>query len=357
MASPEVVSPVESDADESDSRSRTEAGATAADEDPAISVRNLTKTFGSGDDAVTAVDGLDLDVQSGTVVGLLGPNGAGKTTAIKSILGLIVPDEGEVRIGGVDVFEHPRRAYRDVETMLEGARNTYWRLTVRENLDFFARLAGATPGERRAEFDALLERFDLSEKADTPVRELSRGQKQTVSLVSTLAGDADVLFLDEPTLGLDVESSLDLRSELSRLVAEEGLTVVLSSHDMDVIEDLCDRVVVMDDGRVVADDSVDALVDLFRSRAFEVTVEGDVSDRVEGSIREAYAVTAWERTADRTTFEVSLPDGNAIHDLTGRLVEAGCQIEAVDSAAPDFEEVFLSLTSGGASPHGGDDDE
>lgn len=314
----------------------------ASGQDPIISVRKLTKTYGDG--AVRAVDGVSFDIERGTVVGLLGPNGAGKTTTIKSLLGLIVPTGGDVTIAGVDPHEDPREAYASVAAMLEGARNTYWRLTVRENLEFFARLAGENPRAKSELIETLLQQLDLAGVADKPVNELSRGQKQKVSLATTLSQDADVVFLDEPTLGLDVESSLQLRAELARLAREQDLTVVLSSHDMDLIEALCDRVVLLNGGTVVADDTVDNLLEFFQTQAYKVTVNGRVDRSVQHEIDAEYEVSSWTERADRTTLEVALPNGNAIGSLVDSIVDAGLEILAVNTVEPDFEKVFLSLT-------------
>ena len=323
-------------------RERSDA---SADEraDPALRVRNLRKTYGDGEDAVTAVDGVSLDVERGSVVGLLGPNGAGKTTTIKSMLGLVVPTEGSVEIAGVNVHESPKAAYRRVGAMLEGARNVYWRLTVRENLAFFAALAGDRPSEERERHDALLEQFDLAEKADTPVKELSRGMKQKVSLACTLSRDAAVAFLDEPTLGLDVESSLELRAELRDLAKESGTTVVLSSHDMDVIEDLCDRVVIMNEGRIVADDTVENLLDLFRTQTYAVRVEDEISPETRDSLEGRFAAIDFERRSDGERFAVSVTGGE-FYDLVDALRDAGLRIASVNAVEPDLEDVFLEIT-------------
>ena len=173
----------------------------------AVSVSGLTKRFGDRAEAITAVDTVTFDVERGSIVGLLGPNGAGKTTLIKSILGMVLPDDGSVRIRGVDVHDDPRRAYASVDAMLEGARNDYWRLTVRENLRYFATVSGVDPDSVVDRHERLLEQLELTEKADVAVRDLSRGMKQKVSLASVLTGGAEVVFLDEQTLGLDIESS------------------------------------------------------------------------------------------------------------------------------------------------------
>ncbi|EMA44189.1 ABC transporter ATP-binding protein [Halococcus saccharolyticus] len=310
-----------------------------------VSVDGLGKTYGDGDDAVRAVEDVSFDIEPGTVVGLLGPNGAGKTTTIKAMLGLVVPTTGTVTIDGVNVHEEPRAAYQRVGAMLEGARNVYWKLTVRENLEFFAALSGRRPAAVADRHDRLLDQLALTEKADVPVNDLSRGMKQKVSLACTLARDASVAFLDEPTLGLDVESSLELRRELRRLAEQESMTVVLSSHDMDVVQAVCDRVIIMNDGRVVTDDTVDGLIDLFRSQAYHITVD-DLPEGVRDRLAAEFDVDGFEAVGDRTRFAVSLPDGRALYDVMDTLREADTVPESVDSIEPDLEDVFLELTGG-----------
>jgi len=345
---------VDGEYDEStDDGERWDDGEPPGDTDPALSVRNLTKTFGDGESAVQAVDDVSLDVSPGTVVGVLGPNGAGKTTLIKSILGLIIADSGEVEVAGVDVYDDPRAAYGRVGAMLEGARNIYWKLTVRENLEFFAAVGGESPDALRERHDALLEQLSLTGKADTPVNELSRGQKQKASLACALARNVEVAFLDEPTLGLDVESSVDLRAEIRRLADQEDMTIVLSSHDMDVVQEVCDRVVIVSDGAVVADDPVADLVDVFRTFAYRIVVgpnaetdEGTVAleDDTRERLRESYGVEAFESRGDRTGFEVALGDPERFYDLMDDLRAADYTVHEVESVDPDLEEVFLELT-------------
>jgi ABC-2 type transport system ATP-binding protein len=319
-----------------------DAGTAGRGDPPALAVEGLSKTFGSGDDAVVAVDDVSLTVERGSVVGLLGPNGAGKTTIIRSILGTVLPDAGSVRVCGIDVHADPRAAYRHVDAMLEGARNDYWRLTVRENLRYFATVGGVAPDSVADRHDALLDRLGLAARADTPVRDLSRGMKQKVSLASVLATDADVVFLDEPTLGLDVESSLTLRRELRRIVADRDLTVVLSSHDMDVVEDVCDRVVVVGDGRVVADDSVERLLRGFDARGFRVTSR-DLDEEALAAVRARFDVADVRSVDGRTRVEVAT-DSAGFYALTDLLRAHDVTLDAVDTVAPDLEDAFLEMT-------------
>ncbi|SFL09955.1 ABC-2 type transport system ATP-binding protein [Halogranum rubrum] len=315
---------------------------TEFDSTPAVSVRHLSKSYGD----LIAVDDVSFDVDSGTVVGLLGPNGAGKTTLIKSMLGLVVPTSGTVEIEGISVHDDPTAAYGHVGAMLEGARNVYWRLSVRENLEFFAGLAGHRPSEVRERHDRLLDQFGLAEKADVAVNDLSRGMKQKVALACTLSRDVSVAFLDEPTLGLDVESSMDLRRELRRLADHDSMTVVLSSHDMDVIEDVCDRVLIVNDGHLVADDTVRNLVDLFRTQRYRLTLDALPPDATRTRLAESYGVDddEWTTTGEGVEFEATLADGAELHALLGVLLDAGCAVHGVTSLDSDLGDAFLELT-------------
>ncbi|PSP81601.1 ABC transporter ATP-binding protein [Halobacteriales archaeon QS_1_68_20] len=314
------------------------------DSDPAIAVENLTKTYTERDgETVTAVDDVSLEVERGTVVGVLGPNGAGKTTAIKSILGLVVPSSGTVRVDGVDVSENPAEAYRSVGAVLEGARNVYWRLTVRENLEFFSRLHGHdSPADDRAH-EEYVRTLNFEDKLDELVNDLSRGMKQKTALACTFARRTPILFLDEPTLGLDVETSRDLRRQLRELVETEDRTVVLSSHDMDTVQQLCDRVVVMNEGEIVADESVEDLIDLFRTQSYRLTVAGELSDSTRELLAERFQASDWERLDGEVEFEVLLEHGDQLYDCMDVLRDAGVTPASVRALDPDLEEAFVRI--------------
>ncbi|MFB6128129.1 MAG: ABC transporter ATP-binding protein [Halorhabdus sp.] len=319
--------------------------------DAALYVDGLSKSFGSGPDAVTAVEDVSFAVEPGEVVGLLGPNGAGKTTTIKSILGLIIPDAGEVYVKGVDVGARPRRAYEHVDAMLEGARNDYWRLTVRENLRYFAAIRGHDPDTLDDRHTELLEAFDIADAADTEVRDLSRGMKQKVSLASVLAGDVSVAFLDEPTLGLDVESSLTLQRELVRLVEERDLTLLVSSHDMDVIEAVCDRVIIMNEGRIVVDDTVANLLDGFETTGYRITAR-NLAESTLTDLQDRFDISAVERLDGRVRFEVAA-DSATFYRLADALEATDVELGGVETVQPDLAEAFLEVTGNGETAAAG----
>lgn len=303
---------------------------------PLLEATELQKVYNTDAGQIRAVENISLRVHRGEVVGLLGPNGAGKTTLIKCCLGLVSPTAGRVRVDGTDPFDSPSAASRSVAAVLEGARNVYWRLTVRENLRFFFGLQGRSPTDVDDQCDRVLERVGLRAQADEVARTLSRGMKQRLSLACALVRDTPLLFLDEPTLGLDVEAKTALKDEIARL-ADEQRGVVVCSHDMGTVRDVCDRVVILDDGRVVGSDEVDALLDAFTKTAYRISfAEGGDAD----SAVETFD-TEWD--GDRVT--VTLPDNEALYELMDRLRASGAVIEAVETVQPDLAEIFVQITS------------
>jgi len=227
---------------------------------PIIVVRDLRKRYGS----LVAVDGVSFDVAEGEVFGILGPNGAGKTTTLEMIEGMRPIDEGSAVIDGVDVRKDPREVKRRIGIQLQ-ASAFFDELTLVELLDLFGRLYG-----RAVEPMELLAQVELTEKAKSQVRTLSGGQKQRFSIASALVNEPRVLFLDEPTTGLDPQARRHLWG-LVRTLRDRGHTVVLTTHYMEEAEELCDRVAIMDGGRIVALDPPQELVDQLIGRGFTKT--------------------------------------------------------------------------------------
>jgi ABC-2 type transport system ATP-binding protein len=230
---------------------------------PIISVTDLRKQYGT----LQAVDGVSFEIAEGEVFGILGPNGAGKTTTLEMIEGMRSIDGGSAIIDGVDVGASPREVKRRIGIQLQSSA-FFDELTLVELLHLFARLY-----ERDVDPMALLALVDLTEKAKSQVRTLSGGQKQRFSIASALVNDPRVLFLDEPTTGLDPQARRHLWG-LVRTIRESGHTVVLTTHYMEEAEELCDRVAIMDRGQIIALDTPDRLVDALIGRGF-------TKDRVE----------------------------------------------------------------------------
>jgi len=311
---------------------------------PALLVENLVKVYRGRRQEVVAVDGVSFQVEPGEIVGLLGANGAGKTTTIKCILGLILPTSGRVEVLGVP--SHRPQVAQHVAAVLEGARNVYWRLSVEENLAFFAGLQGLSPRRARTRIDKLIALFGLEEKRKTVANLLSQGMKQKLAVACALVKDTEVVLLDEPTLGLDVETSHELRRLIRQLAQEEGRTVLLSSHDMGVVEETCQRVVILAQGKVVTDDRVDRLLKLFRTRAWSIQVAGGISQDTVNRLREVFPLIKLHSFDHGATLEVELAPGQDFYELLDLLREEGVELEGISRAEPDLEEVFLKIVRG-----------
>jgi sodium transport system ATP-binding protein len=218
-----------------------------------IELRDLHKTFG----AVRAVDGVSFRARDGEITGLLGPNGAGKTTTLRMLYTLMTPDCGQVLVDGIDAATDPLGVRRQLG-VLPDARGLYKRLTARENIDYFARLQGLPEAELRTRREALIAALDMGEIADRRTEGFSQGQRVKTAIARALVHDPRNVILDEPSNGLDVMATRALRQFMLRLKAE-GRCVLFSSHIMQEVAALCDRIVVIARGRVVADESPAAL--------------------------------------------------------------------------------------------------
>ncbi|MGN2246587.1 ATP-binding cassette domain-containing protein [Frateuria sp. GZRR35] len=218
-----------------------------------IEVKDLHKAFG----AVKAVDGVSFTARDGEITGLLGPNGAGKTTTLRMLYTLMTPDRGQVLIDGVDAATDALTVRRHLG-VLPDARGLYKRLTARENIDYFAHLQGLPDDEVRSRRDALIEALDMADIADRRTEGFSQGQRVKTAIARALVHDPRNVILDEPTNGLDVMATRALRQFMLKLKAE-GRCVLFSSHIMQEVAALCDRIVVIAHGRVVANETPDAL--------------------------------------------------------------------------------------------------
>ncbi|WP_049621588.1 ATP-binding cassette domain-containing protein [Frateuria defendens] len=218
-----------------------------------IEVKDLHKAFG----AVRAVDGVSFAARDGEITGLLGPNGAGKTTTLRMLYTLMAPDRGQVLVDGLDAAADPLAVRRRLG-VLPDARGLYKRLTARENIDYFGRLQGLPEAELRARREALVEALEMADIADRRIEGFSQGQRVKTAIARALVHDPRNVILDEPTNGLDVMATRALRQFMLKLKAE-GRCVLFSSHIMQEVAALCDRIVVIAHGRVVADETPDAL--------------------------------------------------------------------------------------------------
>jgi ABC-2 type transport system ATP-binding protein len=239
-----------------------------------LEVDQLQKTYRSGGKTVEAVRNVSFDIASHEVLAFLGANGAGKTTTIKMIAGLVLPDRGQVKIAGRDPHRHSI-ALKSVGAVLEGNRNVYWRLTPEENLEYFGVLRGLSGYVARQRANLLLERFELTPKRSTIVQNLSRGMQQKLAIAVALIHEPQLLLLDEPTLGLDIEATQTVK-RLVREIASEGRAILLTTHQLDIAEELSDRVAIIKQGEIVAQERTDTLIQRFSGESYRIELEQEL---------------------------------------------------------------------------------
>jgi ABC-2 type transport system ATP-binding protein len=241
----------------------------------AVEVEEVTRVFEPrrrGSTRVVALDSVSLTIPTGEIHGLLGPNGAGKTTLVKILSTVLLPTSGRARVLGHDVVEETHAVRPLIGIVFGGERGLYWRLTGRQNLEYWGALYKLPSRAAKARAQQLLERVGLADKADGRVEEYSRGMKQRLHLARGLMGDGTVLFLDEPTTGMDPLAAREFRTLIGEL-REEGRTILLATHDMVEAETVCDRVTLIDRGKIVATESPRALGRVI-SRFQRIDVEG-----------------------------------------------------------------------------------
>ncbi|WP_088894264.1 ABC transporter ATP-binding protein [Leptolyngbya ohadii] len=244
-----------------------------------LEAHHLRKAYPDSKKPVLAVQDVSLSIAPREVLAFLGPNGAGKTTTIKMIAGLILPDAGSVRVAGRDPHRDPW-ALRSIGAVLEGNRNVYWRLTPQENLEYFGVLRGLSRKVARQRGRELLERFDLIEKRRAQVQKLSRGMQQKLAIAVALIHDPQLLLLDEPTLGLDVEATQSVK-QLVREIAQEGRAILLTTHQLDIAEELSDRVAIINRGEIVVEQPTSELIREFSGTTYTIELaEHPTADQI-----------------------------------------------------------------------------
>ncbi|MEU0545229.1 ATP-binding cassette domain-containing protein [Nocardia sp. NPDC005978] len=314
----------------------------------AIEANDLVKLFGEQ----RAVDGVSLAVPRGAVYGVLGPNGAGKTTTIRMLATLLRPDGGSARIFGRDVVAEPT-AVRSLIGVTGQYASVDEKLTATENLVIFSRLLGLSRADSRRKANELLEEFGLTEAADKALENFSGGMRRRLDLAASLISAPPLLFLDEPTTGLDPRTRAQMWETIRRLV-REGSTVLLTTQYLDEADQLADKIAVIDRGKVIADGTSDELKSSVGMSALQLTLSdpariaeartlvGEYLSRAAGKIVEA----AISPEAGRVT--APLPDPSVTTDILIRLREHDIRVEEINVSKPSLDEVFFALTGHGA---------
>jgi ABC-2 type transport system ATP-binding protein len=316
----------------------------------AITVSGLHKSYGD----VKALCGVDLEVARGTVLGLLGPNGAGKTTVVRILTTLLKPDAGEAHVLGLDVVRQAA-ALRERIGLAGQYAAVDENLTGLENLTMVGRLYGMDRATARARGKELLQRFDLVEAQDRPVKTYSGGMRRRLDLADALVAKPPVLFLDEPTTGLDPRSRLSLWEVIEGLVAE-GTTVMLTTQYLDEADRLADTIAVIDHGRVIAQGTSDELKDRVGGERLEVRL--DEGADVEAAVRALAPMSDEPPSAEGTLVRLSVRTRKgAIVEAVRRLDDAGVGVDDLAMRRPTLDDVFLSLTGHAAEERAGEEQE
>ena len=302
-----------------------------------IQIEQLRKSYGS----LVAVDDISFEVRVGEIFGLLGPNGAGKTTTINMICGVLRPDNGRVLVDGKDIWLEPKAVKRNLGVVPQEIA-VYEDLTARDNLNFWASLHGLTGRERKDRVNTALTRVGLSDRAGDKVKKFSGGMKRRLNLCMGLIHNPRVLLLDEPTVGIDPQARLTIL-EIIRTVAAAGTTVLYTTHYMDEAEDLCDRIAIIDHGKILTLGSLDELAriagegEVIRvTGAFEGDGKRQLLESVKGlrvlSVEDSSAVLAVE------------PEGPGVAAILPRLLDEALGIEDLSIQRPSLQSVFIRLT-------------
>jgi ABC-2 type transport system ATP-binding protein len=308
---------------------------------PAIEVNGVVKRFGE----VIALDGLDLTAPHGQVVALLGPNGAGKTTLVRVLATLLKADAGSARVLGLDVRRDAARLRERIGLAGQYAAVDE-NLTGLENLTMVGRLYGESRRSAKARGRQLLERFDLLDAANRPTKTYSGGMRRRLDLAAALVAEPPVLFLDEPTTGLDPRSRLTLWAVIEGLVAE-GTTALLTTQYLDEADRLADTIAVIDHGRLIAEGTSDQLKDRLGGERLEIHLEGAADPGV--AVRALVPMSDEPPTSDAGLVSVSVRERTgAIVEAVRRLSEAGVGVDDLALRRPTLDDVFLALTGHGA---------
>ena len=319
---------------------------------PVLEADNLVKTYG----AHVAVDGISFDVEESEVFGLLGPNGAGKTTTISMLTGVLEPTSGTARIGGHDILREPA-AVKRLNGLVPQDLALYPTLSARANLQFFGRIYGLRGKALRERVDDVLEIVALADRADEAIEKYSGGMKRRVNIAAGLVHEPRLLFLDEPTVGVDPQSRNHIFESVQRLNRDRGVSIIYTSHYMEEVELLCNRVAIIDQGRIIALDSIRNLIAMLGGGVIQLGLER-IDEELLAAIRALPAVNDANPVADDASADGTAPGApgptllkieskrsqDALVQVISCLNERDVAFTSIEIFEPNLESVFLHLT-------------
>lgn len=306
----------------------------------AIELRKVNKTFNQGHKgSLQALHSLSLSIDSGQVFGFLGPNGAGKSTIIKMICGLITQTQGTIVLNGHDVIHDRNNALRQVGVVLEGARNIYWQLNAWENLLYYGRLKGYSGKILYNRSTELLHELGLWERRYELVGGFSRGTQQKVAIACALVANPSIVLFDEPTLGLDVHAARTVKKWITRLARDEGKTIVLTTHQLDIAEQLCDHVAIMNKGYLVAHKPIQELLDFCKQEYYQIKVAGSLNQE-QSQLFNEFTVNHQD---DKTILSGVLATPQDLYSVIEKIKLHGLSLLSASKVDYNLEEIFIQL--------------
>ena len=318
--------------------------------DYSIETIGIAKEYPGKEKRLVAVDHIDLLIRSGELFGLLGPNGAGKTTLIKMLCTLILPTEGTAKVGGYDIVKDAAKVRETIGWLHgeTGGRALYWRLSARDNLRFYAYIQNVPSDVARKRIEALLEFFDLKREADSLVKDYSTGMKVRVMLARTLLPNPPILLLDEPTVGLDAQTAIETRKLILTLNRELHKTILLTSHNLYEVEKLCERVAIINTGKIVALGTMDQLAHLIHeAKTVEVRLEGTDGEAATQIIQQldlVRRVVVSERSGDGWIIRAEVSDLDSAIPRIANALAGNFRIRGISEIRPHLEEIFVKIT-------------
>ncbi len=307
-----------------------------------ISIAQVSKAFKAKSGVVHAVIDLSMQVDQGDVLGFLGPNGAGKTTTIKMICGLMLPSQGEIHVRDINVRTHRRQAMTHIGAVLEGTRNIYWRLSPLQNLAYSARLKGIRAHSCKAWGEVLLKELDLWSRRHDPVREFSRGMQQKTAIACALIHDPPIVLLDEPTLGLDINAAVTVKQWIKTLSTQYGKTLILTTHQLDLAEELCQGIAIMRQGRKVADHTVQELRNLHRKESVTARISATPAE-VRAKVRRQWPEATMRHESDSITLAIPSDGKPSLAAVAAVLDQWPCDILSLEQSVPSLEDIFIQV--------------
>jgi len=314
--------------------------------------RKEERQKGEHSDVTVALDDVNIKIRSGELFGLLGPNGAGKTTLVKCLSTVLIPDKGTAVVNGFDVRKQTSMVRASLGLVIGGERTLYWKLTARDNLMYFASLYKMPRKQAGERVDELLGMMQLSDRADERLEDYSTGMRQKIAVARALLHDPPVLLLDEPTLGLDPTFSRQIRSQIRELSEKQGKTILLATHYMEEADQLCDRVAIINDGKVVAVDNPNKLKEMVKeTELVEIACynpPSGIDDSLKSLCPNADIVTLLHGDeAKGTPSRIKILGGNAeehVSTVIDALRKKNVRISNLNVGVPTLEDVFIKLT-------------